>query len=77
MKLNVNTDATTTYAALGNGQAFHFVCHPESTTGGVFIKSRLLGEGDFDVGTRLADGLIVRFTGDTKVTPLDLVVVNA
>lgn len=77
MIIDVITDPATKFSQIGEGKAFAVECPPEATTGGVFIKSRMLSTVDYCYGTRLADGLVMQFLPTTEVTPLDLKVVNA
>ncbi|ANZ52253.1 hypothetical protein Ahp2_71 [Aeromonas phage Ahp2] len=77
MKLNVNTDSTVTFNAIGDGKTFSFICPPDATCGGIYIKSKMGADTSYNHGTRLHDGMIRRFAHDTKVIPLDLMVVNA
>lgn len=77
MKLNVSIDSTVTFNAIGNGKAFSFATPPDDSMGGVFIKSKAINDDGHNHGTRLADGLIMRFNHDARVIPLDLMVVNA
>ncbi|MGL4504368.1 MAG: hypothetical protein ACRCUF_01390 [Aeromonas sobria] len=77
MILDVITDPATQFMDVSDGKAFHFVAPPECAYGGVFIKSKMKGHAAYCYATRLADGLIVQFDPNTKVTPLDLKVINA
>ncbi|APU00460.1 hypothetical protein [Aeromonas phage 3] len=77
MILDVITDPATTFHQIGEGRSFLFNAPPEATTGGVYLKCKMVGTNDYCYGTRFADGTIMRFDPSAKVTPLDLMVVNA
>ncbi|MGL5093691.1 MAG: hypothetical protein ACRC8B_22785 [Aeromonas sobria] len=77
MIIDVITDPATKFSQIGEGRAFVFEAPPESTVGGVFIKCKMVATTDYCYGARLADGMVMKFGPDAKVTPLDLKVVNA
>ncbi|APU00795.1 hypothetical protein [Aeromonas phage Asp37] len=77
MILDVITDPATKFMDIGEGKAFNFVAPPNCTNGGVFIKCKMNGATAYYYGARLADGTIMQFSPDAKVTPLDLKVINA
>ncbi|MGL4507097.1 MAG: hypothetical protein ACRCUF_15370 [Aeromonas sobria] len=77
MILDVITDPATKFMDIGEGKAFNFVAPPNCAYGGVFIRCKMKGASVYCYGTRLADGMIVQFSPDTTVTPLDLKVINA
>ncbi|MGL4355701.1 MAG: hypothetical protein ACRCTP_17850 [Aeromonas popoffii] len=77
MILDVITDPATKFMDIGEGEAFNFVAPPGCAYGGVFIRSKMKGVAEYCYGTRLNDGLIMRFDPTIEVTPLTLKVTNA